>query len=91
MRWVEGRRSGWAPTRTTRRRRPAHPVGVEGFWIDRYQVTNRQFDAFVEATGYVTVAERPLDPADFPAPRRRTSCPARWSSRGRPGRWTCAT
>ena len=45
---------------------PAHTVDVDGFWIDRFQVTNRQFDEFVAATGYVTVAERPLDPADFP-------------------------
>ncbi len=45
---------------------PPHTVTVEGFWIARHQVTNRQFAAFVEATGYVTVAERPLDPADFP-------------------------
>jgi sulfatase modifying factor 1 len=41
-------------------------VAVDGFWIDRRQVTNRQFAAFVAATGYVTVAERPLDPAAFP-------------------------
>jgi sulfatase modifying factor 1 len=45
---------------------PPHTVTVEGFLIDRYQVTNRQFAAFIEATGYLTVAERPLDPADFP-------------------------
>ena len=45
---------------------PAHTVDVHGFWIDRFQVTNRWFDEFVSATGYVTVAERPLDPADFP-------------------------
>jgi formylglycine-generating enzyme required for sulfatase activity len=45
---------------------PVHAVSVDGFWIDRFQVTNSQFAAFVEATGYVTVAERPLDPADFP-------------------------
>jgi formylglycine-generating enzyme len=45
---------------------PVHPVAVSGFWIDRYQVTNREFAAFVADTGYVTVAERPLDPADFP-------------------------
>jgi formylglycine-generating enzyme required for sulfatase activity len=45
---------------------PARSVSVDGFWIDRHQVTNAQFAAFVEATGYVTVAERPLDPADFP-------------------------
>jgi formylglycine-generating enzyme required for sulfatase activity len=45
---------------------PTRTVSVDGFWIDAYQVTNRQFAAFVEETGYVTVAERPLDPADFP-------------------------
>jgi formylglycine-generating enzyme len=45
---------------------PAHRVGVDAFWMDRCQVTNAQFAAFVEATAYVTVAERPLDPADFP-------------------------
>jgi formylglycine-generating enzyme required for sulfatase activity len=45
---------------------PAHRVRVDGFWIDRFPVTNAQFADFVAATGYVTVAERPLDPADFP-------------------------
>jgi formylglycine-generating enzyme required for sulfatase activity len=41
--------------------RPAHRVRVDGFWIDETVVTNAQFRAFVEATGYVTVAERPID------------------------------
>jgi sulfatase modifying factor 1 len=45
---------------------PAHPVTVSGFWIDTHAVTNRAFAAFVAGTGYVTVAERALDPADFP-------------------------
>ena len=45
---------------------PAHRVSVSGFWMDRYQVTNNDFRRFVEETGYVTVAERPLDPADYP-------------------------
>jgi formylglycine-generating enzyme len=45
---------------------PARSASVDQFWIDRTQVTNRQFAAFVGDTGYVTVAERPLDPADFP-------------------------
>ena len=56
----------WAPTSTTPRRRRSTASRVDGFWIDRYRVTNAEFAAFVEATGYVTVAERPLDPADFP-------------------------
>jgi formylglycine-generating enzyme len=45
---------------------PARSVSVDGFWIDQFHVTNRQFAEFVEETGYVTVAERPLDPDDFP-------------------------
>ncbi len=45
---------------------PVHRVSVEGFWIDAFQVTNRLFAAFVDETGYVTVAERPLDPSAFP-------------------------
>jgi formylglycine-generating enzyme len=45
---------------------PAHRVRVDGFFIDRYPVTNRQFAEFVAATGYRTVAERPPTPADYP-------------------------
>jgi formylglycine-generating enzyme required for sulfatase activity len=45
---------------------PAHRVGVDDFWIDKLTVTNSEFAAFVEQTGYVTVAERPLNPSDFP-------------------------
>ena len=39
--------------------RPAHRVRVDGFHMDRTEVTNAQFDAFVRATGYRTTAERP--------------------------------
>ncbi|MEM7464168.1 MAG: formylglycine-generating enzyme family protein [Pseudomonadota bacterium] len=46
--------------------RPAHEVQVDGFWIDTFAVTNEEYGRFVEATGYKTMAERPLDPADFP-------------------------
>lgn len=45
---------------------PAHKVQVSGFWMDEHEVTNAQYAAFVTATGYKTVAERPLNPADFP-------------------------
>src|SRR5688572_3110903 len=38
--------------------RPAHHVNVKAFWIDETEVTNTQFDEFVKATGYVTVAEK---------------------------------
>ena len=46
--------------------KPAHRVRVDGFWMDIHTVTNREFDAFVRATGYVTLAERPADPDDYP-------------------------
>lgn len=45
---------------------PIHAVTVDGFWIDETPVTVAQFRRFVKATGYVTVAERPLDPAEYP-------------------------
>ena len=45
---------------------PAHSASVEGFWMDRAPVTNAQYQAFVKATGHVTVAERPADPAAYP-------------------------
>ena len=45
---------------------PAHEVTLRPFWIDRTEVTNREFERFVRATGYVTVAERALDPKDYP-------------------------
>ena len=41
--------------------RPAHPVRVQGFWMDTAHVTNDQFAAFVRETGYVTTAERKPD------------------------------
>lgn len=44
---------------------PVHEARVEPFAIGRYAVTNAEFSAFVDATGYLTVAERTLDPADF--------------------------
>ncbi len=45
---------------------PVHTVEVGGFWMDECTVTNAEFAAFVAATGYRTVAERPLDPAVYP-------------------------
>jgi formylglycine-generating enzyme len=50
----------------TRDSRPIHRVRVDGFWMDKTDVTNREFAAFVKATGYVTVAERTPKAEDFP-------------------------
>src|SRR5207247_6003867 len=41
--------------------RPAHRVKLDGFWMDQTDVTNAQFRKFVDATGYVTTAEKPVD------------------------------
>src|SRR5262245_40699763 len=46
--------------------KPVRQVSVDGFYIDKYTVTNEDYQKFVNATGYVTVAERPLNPADYP-------------------------
>jgi len=45
---------------------PSHPMSVDGFWIDKYAVTNAQFTRFYEATKYITSAERAPNPADYP-------------------------
>lgn len=46
--------------------RPLHRVFVDGFWMDETEVTNAQFESFVVATGYVTVAERKPTHEEFP-------------------------
>jgi formylglycine-generating enzyme len=46
--------------------RPVHRVSVDGFWMDKTDVTNAEFAKFVKGTGYVTVAERKPRAEDFP-------------------------
>jgi formylglycine-generating enzyme required for sulfatase activity len=46
--------------------RPVRAMTVAGFWMDEHPVTAGEFRRFVRQTGYVTVAERPLDAADYP-------------------------
>lgn len=46
--------------------KPVHAVTINGFWMDIHEVTNAQFEKFVKATGYITVAERPLNAKDYP-------------------------
>jgi sulfatase modifying factor 1 len=46
--------------------RPWHRVYVDGYWMDKTEVTNEQFARFVKATGYVTVAERTPRAEDYP-------------------------
>ncbi|GAA3515217.1 formylglycine-generating enzyme family protein [Aquimarina addita] len=65
MVWVEGKTflQGAKDTDTFAmdREKPAHYATVDGFFIDATEVTNKQFQAFVDATGYLTIAERSID------------------------------
>ena len=64
---------------------PAREVEVGDVWIARTTVTNAQYADFVHATGYVTVAERPLDPADFPGAPVENLVPGSMVFTGTPG------
>lgn len=66
MAWVPGGAFRMGSDQHYPEEAPARRARVEGFWIDRWPVTNRQFAAFVRATGYRTIAERALRPEDFP-------------------------
>ena len=56
--------------------RPWHRVTLDGFWMDATPVTNEQFARFVEATNYVTTAERPMDASAFPGASREQLVPS---------------
>lgn len=71
MIWIPGGRFLMGSDHHYPEEAPAHQVSVDGFWIDRTTVTNRQFARFVAKTGYVTVAERPRIPTTIPVPSRR--------------------
>ena len=62
---------------------PVREVAVDGLWMDEHAVTAAEYRRFVRETGYVTVAERPLDRRTTRTPIRSCSCRAHWSS-GRP-------
>ncbi len=64
--WIEGQTFTMGADDAYPEEGPAHPVELDGFWMDVHEVTNAQFRAFVDATGYVTVAERQPDPAMMP-------------------------
>src|SRR5215213_11702992 len=66
MVWIPGGSFRMGSDRHYPEEAPAHHVSVDGFWIDRAPVTNREFLGFVKTTGYVTFAEIPPDPAEYP-------------------------
>jgi formylglycine-generating enzyme required for sulfatase activity len=67
MVWIPGGEFSMGSTDPLARpdERPVHRVRVDGFWMDITEVTNAQFAEFVNATGYKTVAERPVDWAEL--------------------------
>ena len=65
MVWVPGGTFAFGDT-VYPEEQPVRTTTVAGFWMDRTEVRNDDFAAFVQATGYVTVAERPVDPALHP-------------------------
>jgi sulfatase modifying factor 1 len=66
LQWIPAQTYAMGSDRHYAEEGPVHRVSIDGFWIETHQVTNAQFAEFVDATSYVTVAERLLDPADFP-------------------------
>jgi len=66
MTWIAGGTFQMGSAAFYPEERPVHAVTVGGFWIDQCAVTHEEFARFVEATGYVTLAERPPSAEDFP-------------------------
>ncbi len=66
MVWIPGGSFTMGYDASPDRDAPTHTVEVDGFWMDATEVTNAQFRQFVEATGYVTTAERKPRAEDFP-------------------------
>jgi sulfatase modifying factor 1 len=66
MVWIPGGTFQMGGTKGQPDELPVHEVSVDGFWMDQTEVTNEQFDRFVRATRYVTVAEQQPDPKLFP-------------------------
>jgi formylglycine-generating enzyme required for sulfatase activity len=66
MVWIPGGTFRMGSDKHYPEERPSHRVTVDGFWMDRYPVTNARFARFVETTGHKTLAEIPPDPKDYP-------------------------
>jgi len=75
MVWIAGGVFRMGSDRHYREEAPSRLVRIDGFWMNAHTVTNAQYAAFVAATGYVTVAERPLNPADYPGADRKLLVP----------------
>ena len=66
MAWIPGATFAMGSEDFYPEERPVHHVHVDGFWMDESPVTAADFRRFVRETKHVTVAERPLDPEEYP-------------------------
>jgi formylglycine-generating enzyme required for sulfatase activity len=66
--------------------RPIVRVHVDGFWMDETDVTNEEFEKFVQATGYITIAEQSPKPEQFPQVPKEMLVPGSLSLRRLPSR-----
>ena len=66
MIWIPGGSYHMGSDRHYPEEAPSHRVAVEGFWIERTPVTNKQFRRFVDTTDYMTLAEIPPDAKNYP-------------------------
>ena len=66
MKWIPGGTFQMGSEEGQPDEKPVHEVTVDGFWLDTYELTNEEFERFVKATGYVTIAERKPKQEDFP-------------------------
>jgi sulfatase modifying factor 1 len=76
MAWIPGGTFLMGSDRHYPEEAPAHKVKVPGFWMDPYTVTNRDFQRFVDATGHVTLAERPANAEDYPGAKPELLVPS---------------
>ena len=76
MVWIQGGTFLMGSDRHYREEAPAHRVTVNGFWIDRYPITNAEFQRFISTTGYITLAEKPADPANYPGAKPELLAPS---------------
>lgn len=66
MAWIPGGPFRMGSDRHYLEERPVHRVEVDGFWIDSRTVINGEFAKSVATTNYLTIAEQPLNPAQYP-------------------------
>ncbi len=76
MVWIAGGTFSMGSDKYYPEEAPVHRVRVDGFWMDKFTVTNRDFARFVQETDYITFAEKPANPDDYPGALSRMLAPA---------------